>query len=319
MIAEDVGWLGRIGEAIDTGLTAEAAVQKVNDDMRARMRPGRRSLPARARARSRGPRQPAAPASAGRCRRRRRRCPPDDFILVARNLGPARAARLRPPAPARRVVLEEGSPNAHVAIVARALDIPVVGQVEDALARIEPGDPLIVDADNAPGLRPPRRGHPQRMFRKQPARRATSARRMFAATREPAGGDARRHRRSALSINAGLLIDLQHLADSGADGVGLYRTEIPFMVRSEFPERGEPDRDLPQGARLGRRQAGGLPHARHRRRQGDALLAGAAEENPAMGWRAIRIGARPAGDAAPAAARAARAPPPAATSTSCSR
>src|SRR5208282_2020425 len=93
-----------------------------------------------------------------------------------------------------------------------------------------------------------------------------------------------------LHINAGLLIDMPHLHESGADGIGLYRTELLFMVRRSFPSVAEQTHvyarvlDLARGKPVVFRtlDIGGdkaLPY-----------LPESDEENPAMGWRAIRIG-----------------------------
>lgn len=285
MIAEDVGWLRRIGEAINTGLTAEAAVQKVNDDIHARMsqvsdpylrervhdledladrllqhligaEPGGATIPA-----------------------------DEDVILIARNLGPAQLLdyhRRR----LRGVVLEEGSPNSHLAIVARALDIPVVGQVREAMSRIEHGDRLIVDAEHAQVL----------------VRPSEDVRNLF--TKSLEARDQRRAAYAALkdlpavtldgvqisvNINAGLLIDLQHLAETDIDGVGLYRTEVPFMVRPELPDV-ETQRQIYHKVL---EYAGPKPVVfRTLDVGGDKVMPywpSQQEENPAMGWRAIRV------------------------------
>ena len=148
MFAADRGWLGRITEAVRSGLTAEAAVQKVRDETRTRMMQVSRPVSARAAARPRRPRQPAAAISwpAALSGADASDLPPE-FILVARSMGPAELldyAHRR----VKGLVLEEGSPTAHVAIVARAFDIPVVGRVEDATSRIEPGDIVIVDGEH---------------------------------------------------------------------------------------------------------------------------------------------------------------------------
>jgi phosphotransferase system enzyme I (PtsP) len=127
----------------------------------------------------------------------------------------------------RGVVLEEGSALSHVAIVARALDIPVVGRAPDVLARIEPGDPMIIDGDHAQVMVRPAEDIVQTInaaieARAERQRKYAALRELPSATRDQA--------RIGLHINAGLLIDMQHLDETGADGVGLYRTEIPFMV-----------------------------------------------------------------------------------------
>jgi phosphotransferase system enzyme I (PtsP) len=208
------------------------------------------------------------------------------MIVIARDMGPAELldydrGRLR------GVVLEEGSALSHVAIVARALDIPVVGRAPDVLARVEPGDPMIIDGDHAQVMVRPAEDIVQTInaaieARAERLRKYAALRELPSATRDQA--------RIGLHINAGLLIDMQHLDETGADGVGLYRTEIPFMVRSEFP-------DVDAQAWLYSRVldvADGKPVTfRTLDVGGDKVLpyVGAfGDENPAMGWRAIRIG-----------------------------
>jgi phosphotransferase system enzyme I (PtsP) len=285
MFAEDRGWLGRIGEAINAGLTAEAAVQRVQDDTRARMQQvsdpylrerlsdledlGNRLL--------RHLTGDRTAAQAGAL--------PDDVVLVARSMGPAELLdydRRR----LRAIVLEEGSPTAHVAIVARALGIPMVGRVKDIQARAAPDERIIVDGENAiVVLRPSEevRDAFQAAMRARAARQAkyVALRDLPAVSRDGVQAE--------LMINAGLLIDLDHLAPTGAVGIGLYRTEIPFMVRSAFP-------DVVSQVDFYREiytRAGDAPVVfRTLDVGGDKrlpYLEMADDENPAMGWRAIRI------------------------------
>jgi phosphotransferase system enzyme I (PtsP) len=286
MFAEDRGWIGRITEAIRSGLTAEAAVQKVKNDTRARMAQvtdpylherllDLDDLANRLLQHLSG----AALSMVGSD------VQADDIILVARTMGPAELLdydRRR----LRGLVLEEGSATAHVAIVARALDIPVIGRCANALIRVAPGDQLILDGDNGQLLIRPSEDVLQLIAGSMRLRRERQA--MFAATRDlPAvtlSGE-----RISLNINAGLLIDMPHLAESGADGIGLYRTEIPFMTRATFP-------DVANQTWLYSKvleQAGDKPVIfRTLDVGGDKVLpywSGAGEENPAMGWRAIRI------------------------------
>jgi phosphotransferase system enzyme I (PtsP) len=285
MIAADVGWLRRIGDAINTGLTAEAAVQRVNDDIHARMNQvaddylrervhDLEDLANRLLQHLIGGEETAANVP-----------PQQDIVLVARNLGPAQLldyerSRLR------AVVLEEGSPNAHVAIIARALDVPVVGQVRDALQRIDNGDTLIVDAEHAQVLVRPSEDIKQ-MFRRSIAAR-NQRKEQYIAQRglPPATLDGVR---ISLHLNAGLLVDVQHLSELDADGVGLYRTEVPFMVRSELPNV-ETQRTL---YRKVLDYAHGKPVVfRTLDVGGDKVMPywdHGHDENPAMGWRAIRV------------------------------
>jgi phosphotransferase system enzyme I (PtsP) len=285
MFAEDRGWLGRIREAIRSGLTAEAAAQKVRDDTRARMSQitdpyirerlaDLEDLANRLQHHLSGEAVTAASVDL-----------PEDVVLVARSMGPAELLDYER-GKIRALVLEEGSPTSHVAIVARALDIPVVGRVKGALLNIEPGDQIVVDGDNAQILIRP--GEDIQQTIEQSLAERSNRRLHYQALRDlPAttldGVTV------ALHMNAGLLIDLPELAATGADGIGLYRTELPFMVRSAFPS-------VAEQADLYRRvidQAAGRPVVfRTLDIGGDKVLPylpDMAEENPAMGWRAIRI------------------------------
>src|SRR5258708_2018955 len=231
MFIDDRGWLERVREAVGSGLTAEAGVQRAFDDVRTRLGQSTdpyirerlsdlQDLTNRLLLRL-SVRAIADPASL-----------PDDMIIIARDMGPAELLdydRTR----LRGVVLEEGSAMSHVAIVARALDIPVVGRAPDVLARVEPGDSIVVDGDNAQLLVRPAEDILQTVYAAIAAR--DERRRKYAALRDLPSAT-RDQARISLHMNAGLLIDMQHLEETGADGVGLYRTEIPFMVRSEFPD-----------------------------------------------------------------------------------
>lgn len=285
MFAEDRGWLERIAEAIKTGLTAEAAIERVRGDTRARMayvadpylRERLHDLEDLANRLIQHLDGGAVQVAGNGL--------PEDIILVARNMGPAELLdydRRR----LRGLVLEEGSPTAHVAIIARALDIPVVGCVPNLLNRIEPGDGIVLDGDTGQLFVRPGEDILQAFvesMRSRDERRAA-----FAATRDlPAV--TRDGVRISLQINAGLLIDMPHLVASGADGVGLFRTEIPFMVRHDLP-------DVGSQTELYRKvldQAQDKPVVfRTLDIGGDKVLPywnPKAEENPAMGWRAIRI------------------------------
>jgi len=185
------------------------------------------------------------------------------------------------------LVLEEGSPTAHVAIVARALDIPVVARVEDAASRIEAGDIVIVDGDHAQVLIRPSIDIHQSVAATVEAR---TLRRAVHDTLRSAASVTRDGIQVKLLLNAGLLIDLPQLRTTGAEGIGLFRTEIPFMVRDSFPGV----EDQTEFYRSVFEQAEGFPVVfRTLDIGGDKVLpylAHAVEDNPAMGWRAIRIG-----------------------------
>ena len=287
MFANDRGWVRRLEEAIRNGLTAEAAVEKVQSDMRARMlhmtdpylrermsdfddlanRLLRQLL-------GRGPETIAASL-------------PKDAIVVARSMGAAELLDY-PRDRLRGLVLEEGAPTSHVVIVARAMGIPVAGQMKGAVSMSENGDPIIVDGDEGTiHLRP------------QPDLEAAYAEKVrFRARRQELYRELRKKPSQTrdgikvdLLMNAGLAVDLPQLAEAGAAGIGLFRTELQFMVASTFPRAEAQEKlyrdvlDTAKGRPVTFRtiDIGGdkvLPYFKGSAQE---------EENPALGWRAIRL------------------------------
>jgi phosphotransferase system enzyme I (PtsP) len=286
MFANDRGWVRRLEEAIRNGLTAEAAVEKVQSDMRARMihmtdpylrermsdfddlanRLLRQLM-------GRGPQDVAASL-------------PKDAIIVARSMGAAELLDY-PREKLRGLVLEDGAATSHVVIVARAMGIPVVGQMKGAVSMSENGDAIIVDGeDGAIHLRPQsdlETAYAEKVrFRARRQELYRELRDKPSVTKDGVQVD--------LLINAGLSVDLPQLAESGATGIGLFRTELQFMVASAFPRAEAQEklyRDVLEAAR-------GKPVTfRSIDIGGDKVLPyfkdAAQEENPALGWRAIRL------------------------------
>ena len=286
MFAHDQGWLRRLREAVMTGLTAEAAVERVQNDARAKLQ--RRTDPYMRerlhdlddlanRLLHQLTGQPFVTANDDL---------PDNAILVARTMGPA-ALLDYDRKKLRGLVLEEGGPSSHVAIVARALGIPAVGDIANITDLVEQGDAIIVDGSSGEvQLRPPADveaayGEKARLR----ARRQEQYRKLRDAPSRTTDGVT-----IDLHMNAGLLVDLPHVEETGAASIGLFRTELQFMVAPTFPrmtaqialyravmesvgERTVTFRTLDIG--------------------GDKILPYMQtfeEENPALGWRAIRIG-----------------------------
>lgn len=285
MFAEDAGWMSRITEAIRSGLTAEAAVQKVHEDTRVRMgqvsdpyiRERLHDLEDLANRLLQHLSGQAGTAAASAL--------PEDAILVCRSMGPTELLdydRRR----IKGLVLEEGSATLHVSIVARALDIPVVGRVKDVLAKIEPFDPVIVDGENAQVFIRPSDDivdafNESVKLREQRAAVYAAMRDLPAVTRDGIGVQ--------LLQNAGLLVDVQHLHTLGADGIGLYRTEIPFMARPALPDV---DAQMQFYGKI-YEHCGSKPVVfRSLDVGGDKVLPywnASDEDNPALGWRSVRI------------------------------
>jgi len=283
LFAYDQGWRQRMRDAVRTGLTAEAAVERVQDETRLRVqRLGDPLLRERAHDLD------------DLARRLLRHLTgdghtveslPRDAILVARNMGPAelldygREKLLG-------LALEDAASTSHVAIVARSMGLPLVSSLSGIADSARAGDALVLDGESGEvHLRPPSEiiaaFEEKRGLRRQAQARFAAIRELPAVTRD---GVAIR-----LMMNAGLEFDMPHLKESGADGIGLFRTELQFMLGETMPRLADQCAfyksildaagDKPVVFRT--LDLGGdkvLPYARWER-----------EENPALGWRAIRI------------------------------
>lgn len=286
LIANDRGWLRRLREAINTGITAEAAVERVQNDTRARMLrqtdPYLRErlhdldeLANRLLHQLTGQSLVASPDSL-----------PDNAILVARSMGAA-ALLDYDRRQLRGLVLEEAGPASHVAIVARALGIPTVGEVENITGNVEQGDAIIVDGSTGEvQVRPV--ADVEAAYREKARLRARRQEQYLALRDLPAVS--RDGVSISLNMNAGLLVDVPHVAETGAESIGLFRTELQFMVAPQFPR-------FEQQFRLYSAVMNGVGERPVTFRTldigGDKLLpymTTLEEENPALGWRAIRIG-----------------------------
>ena len=285
MFARDKGWAHKMHEAISTGLTAEAAVERVQNDNRARMM---RQKDAYLRERLHDFDDLAnrlLRILSGRAGTAASEELPDDAIIIARNMGPAELLdydRSR----VRGLVLEEGSPNSHVTIVARALDIPLVGQARRILELLDLGDPVIADGETGEVYIRPSADVEQAYADKVRFQARRQAQYAKLRNTPPVTLDGQKIR---LSINAGLLMDLPHIEEAGADGIGLFRTELQFMIASAFPRMRE-QTDLYRSVLDA---AGDRPVVFRSLDIGSdkvlPYLPHAKEENPALGWRAIRM------------------------------
>jgi phosphotransferase system enzyme I (PtsP) len=287
MFAYDEGWSRRINEAIDSGLTAEAAIERVQQRTRARMQEiddpllkermhDLEDLSNRLLRIVSGRIGTAAQTGLAR-----------DSVLIARNLGPAELLeydRRR----LKAVVLEEGSLTAHMTIVARAMGVPVVGKLQTIRQVVGEGDIILVDGDSGTVVVRPTRvlshGFDQRMAMSQKRRAG------FAALKD-APAETLDGVRVSLMVNAGLAEDAAMLEASGADGIGLFRTEFQFLVSAALPGRQSQLKlyrqvldaagDKPVVFRtvdIGGDKA--LPYLMDEKDEA---------ENPAMGWRALRL------------------------------
>ena len=284
MFANSRGWLRRMEEDIALGLTAEAAVEKEQSTARARMGQVpdpylRDRLADLDDLSNRLLRQLTGQATVSA------EALPDGAVLVARNIGPAEL--LEYGRGLRAVVLEEGSVGSHAAIVARAWAIPLVINCKGITTEALNNDVVLVDGDQGiVHLRPD--DSVRNAFRDKLEMQAAALERYASIRDKPA--ETQCGRRIELQMNAGLMADLPSLSTSGAEGVGLFRTELQFLTRSRVPKRGEL-------ATLYKRvmDAAGDKEVTFRTLDigSDKVLPymkPTEEPNPAMGWRAIRVG-----------------------------
>ena len=284
MFAHSKGWMRRMEEDIARGLTAEAAVEKEQSNARNRMEQvtdaylrdrlhdlddlsNRLLRILTGQGKETGAEMPTDP------------------ILVARNIGPAEL--LDYGRSLRGIVLEEGSVGSHAAIVARALAIPLVIRAGRITTEALNGNLIMVDGDQGTvHLRPD--DTVASAFRDKIAMQAQAQERYTSIRDKPA--ETLCGRRIGLHMNAGLMADLPSLAGSGAEGVGLFRTELQFLVRNQMPKRSELSAlyarvlDAAQGKRVVFRTLDiGSDKVLPYMKPND-------EPNPALGWRAIRVG-----------------------------
>ncbi|MDX2264928.1 MAG: phosphoenolpyruvate--protein phosphotransferase [Hyphomicrobiales bacterium] len=284
MFANDQGWAKRLKESIAAGLTAEAAVERVHVDMRVKIAGGGPSsdrflhdLDDLANRMQRILAGRSGTAASGEL--------PKDAIVVARHMGAAELLdydreRLR------GVIIEDCGHSSHVAIVARALGVAAIGQTHGLFDMVEPNNPVVLDAEAGklhirPSLEVIKAFADKVRARSKRQAQYERLRDVPAVTQDKV--------RVSLLMNAGLTMDLQQFRDSGADGIGLYRTELQFMIASTYPTIAQQAQaygavldaaeDRPVTFRA--LDVGGdkiLPYLNHQH-----------EENPALGWRAIRM------------------------------
>jgi phosphotransferase system enzyme I (PtsP) len=285
LFARDKGWRIKIENAIESGLTAEAAVEKIQFENRTRMmktedpylRERLSDLDDLANRLIRHLMGKAGTAA--------EKTLPDDAIVIAENMGPAELLDYDRDK-LKAVILQQGASTSHVAIVARALGVPMIGQVEEGLLYIDEGVRMIVHGlDGEIYVAPP----PEIL---ESYRDAIADRAELLATYEGL-----RDRRAItkdgieidLVVNGGLAIDIQGMHRTGANGIGLFRTEFQFMISETLPRiklQAEFYKSIIE-------EAGDKPVTfRTLDIGGDkdvSFLKREKEDNPALGWRAIRI------------------------------
>ena len=284
MFTRDKGWAKKINYAIESGLTAEASIQKVLNEITDRMSMMSdpyikerlhdfQDLAGRITRHLHGKQIKSSKKLA------------KNTILVAKNLGPVELLDYDL-SKIKAIVLEEGSQTMHMTIVAKSLNIPVISGIKDISESILNDDVLAVDAVNGflyinpsdeilddfdERLKTYRRQQAQYLpFKNLPSETKDG---VFI----------------SLNINAGLPADISNTKSFSYDGIGLYRTELPFMSTRQLPDLKE-QIEIYQNVF---KEVGDKPVIFRTLDIGsDKILPyfeNKKEENPAMGWRSIRI------------------------------
>ncbi len=286
MFAQDKGWVGQIVDAIHTGLSAESAVRAVQEQLHARLQLVESEYIRERMQDLEDVSNRLLEMLSGKSANAAQHELPNAFILVAKSLGPAELleyGRHR----IKGLVLEEGSGASHVVVIARALEIPVIGRVPDITALVRPGDMIAVDGDGGDVYIRPTEAVEQVLaelilHQKERTEAYEKLRLLLPTTLD---GQAIR-----LAVNAGLFVDMKHLQDAGVEGIGLYRTELPYLISTSMPDVASQSKIY---SKVIKQAHGKSVVFRTFDIGGDKQLPYfpiEGEENPEMGWRATRIG-----------------------------
>jgi phosphotransferase system enzyme I (PtsP) len=309
LIAADAGWLKRVSAVIEGGFSAEAAVMRVMGELRERMRRitdpylrerlvdiedlGNRLVLQLARLDHAGKQQPEdGPLDVS------------GAILVARRLGPADLLDWHSRGIAG-LVIEEGSAAGHAAILARSLGLPALSDARGVMDACRDGDKGILDTEDGIFILRPEDEVRQAYASAIGLQRAHATEWLALRDQPSVTADGVR---ISLMVNLGLPLELPQLEATGADGIGLYRTEISLLAQHR-PEAEVADQTTATEGYLASETLINRQTVEYRRvldhagerpvlfrtldLGGDKILAGAdlpASENPAMGWRSLRIG-----------------------------
>ncbi|MBS0185709.1 MAG: phosphoenolpyruvate--protein phosphotransferase [Proteobacteria bacterium] len=290
MFSQDKGWIQSIHDAINTGLTAESSLEKVLSDIKFKLLSSHESFAIEFLYDIEDVTHRLLSVLVGDKKISSLKNLDIDFILVAKSLGPAELLDYTHPH-LKGIILEEGSATSHVAIIGRALGIPILGWTSHALTQISEGSNVIVDATSGFAYINPAEYILNTYTQEIEAYTIskTTSQKIAPSPSTPLQLTTKNGVPVSLLLNAGLSLDLNHLSTFNADGIGLFRTEIPFMLEGEFPDVPTQTRmykkifDLAQDKPILFRilDIGGdkpLPYFNHPE-----------NANPLLGWRALRI------------------------------
>ena len=284
MFALDKGWYKKITADIEKGYTAEAAVEHVYEDMWNKLSATNdaylkerlydlRDVSDRLRAFIAGG-EVLNPVAAD-----------EDIIIIAQTMGPADLMDYNYDH-IRGLIIEDCTPTMHVVIVAKALNIPVVAKIHGIVKEIKSGEVIAVNGQEAVVYT-----HPSETLINEYRKKSVSLKKVFAdlqalSTKPTVTLDGLKIN---LAMNYGLDLDYEYIKPTNCDGIGLYRTEITFMSADKMP-------DVESQERQYKRLFDALGNKKIIFRSLDVgsdkflpYWGEIKEDNPAIGWRSIRI------------------------------
>ena len=284
MIANDKGWYKRIINHINSGLTAEAAVEQAYSEMWNRLSGATdtylkerlhdlRDIADRLR----------LYLSGEDCNSKKEEY--SDIVIVASSMGPADLMDYDYKK-IRALIIEECTPTMHVAIVAKALNVPVIAKIEGLFKDIKEGVLMAVDGTSGEVYINPSKEIISKISakmeeKKKEQEQIQKLKYLKSRTKDKENIN--------LYINIGMDFDIDSIKSTNCDGVGLYRTEIPFMSAAKMPDI---NKQVECYKRLLDAADGKKVIFRSLDVGSDKLLpywTSIEEENPAIGWRSIRI------------------------------
>ncbi len=284
MFAQDKGWLNRILENIETGLTAEAAVERSYESMWNRLSATTDNYLRERLSDLRDVADRLQSYLSGDTNVEERHNY-ENVIVVAQTMGPAELMDYDYHK-IKGLVIEDGTPTMHVAIVAKALNIPVIAKIQGVVDDIKTGDVLAIDAQEG-FIYPKPSEIVLHKIQEKIDRQTQLIAKMNELKRLPA--KSKDGVKIGMYINVGLDFDLTYIEGNTCDGVGLYRTEIPFMTSNKMPDV---DQQFGYYQKIMDKAGSKKVIFRSLDVGSDKLLpywSGINEENPAIGWRSIRI------------------------------
>ena len=284
LFALDKGWYKKISADIAKGYTAEAAVEHVYEDMWSKLSATSdpyikeklydlRDVSDRLR------------AFIGGDIEREFVSGDEDIVVIAQSMGPADLMDYNY-TQIKALVIEECSPTMHVVIVAKALNIPVVAKIYGVLKEVKAGETVAVNGDEGT-LYP----NPSESLITEYQKKSVGLQKVFEELESLSLHPTKTKDdiKINLALNYGLDLDYDYIKPTHCDGIGLYRTEIMFMSADKMPDV---ETQRKQYARLYEALGSKKIILRSLDVGSDKFLpywGEIKEDNPAIGWRSIRI------------------------------